>query len=118
MEYTTPELAGRLCAATVLTPFTKDLVTFVSAYLVAGAEASHANKDMMSPISDEVLSTTDYFVVGADWQSTPEKWRDTGWHIAAKAHVVRPWTELGTCLSTNSGEMLAEQLVCLQSAEG
>ena len=94
----------------MLTPFTKDPVTFVLAYLVAGAEASHANKDMMSLISDEVLSTTDYFVIGADWQSTPEKWMDTGWHIAGKVHVGRPCTELGTCLSTRSWESVGRTI--------
>ena len=104
MEYVHPELAGRLCAATVLTPFAKDPITLVSAYFMAGAEATHANKDLLSLISDEVLSCTDTFVIGADWQSTPENWMDTGWHVAARAHYVHPCTELGTCLSTNSGK--------------
>ena len=38
---------------------------------MAGAEATHANKDLMSIISDDVLSCTDTFVIGADCQSTP-----------------------------------------------
>ena len=48
-------------------------MTFLSVYLVAGAEAGHANKYLMSLISDEVLSTTDTFVTRADWQSTPRE---------------------------------------------